>query len=62
MSPAAASFTPQYTALEAIYEKYKDCGFVIVGILNNFGSRAGHESGDQDLLLVKVQRDISDDG
>src|SRR4030088_714040 len=25
-------FTPQYTALEAIYEKYKDRGFVIVGM------------------------------
>jgi len=33
-------FTPQYTALEAIYEKYKDQGFVIVGIpANNFGSQ-----------------------
>jgi len=30
-------FTPQYTALEAIYEKYKDKGFVIVGVpANNF--------------------------
>jgi len=25
-------FTPQYTALESTYEKYKDRGFVIVGI------------------------------
>jgi glutathione peroxidase len=33
-------FTPQYTALEALYEKYKDRGFVIVGIpANNFGSQ-----------------------
>src|ERR1700723_1645213 len=33
-------FTLQYTALEAIYEKYKDRGFVIVGIpANNFGSQ-----------------------
>ncbi|HEY2861822.1 MAG TPA: glutathione peroxidase [Terracidiphilus sp.] len=33
-------FTPQYTALEAIYEKYKDKGFVIVGVpANNFGSQ-----------------------
>jgi glutathione peroxidase len=33
-------FTPQYTALQAIYEKYKDRGFVIVGIpANNFGSQ-----------------------
>src|SRR5277367_5601815 len=33
-------FTPQYTALESIYEKYKDRGFVILGIpANNFGSQ-----------------------
>jgi glutathione peroxidase len=33
-------YTPQYTALEAIYEKYKDQGFVIVGIpANNFGAQ-----------------------
>jgi len=33
-------FTPQYTALEAVYEKYKDRGFVIVGVpANNFGSQ-----------------------
>jgi glutathione peroxidase len=33
-------FTPQYTALEAVYEKYKDRGLVIVGIpANNFGSQ-----------------------
>jgi glutathione peroxidase len=33
-------FTPQYTALEFIYEKYKDRGFVIVGIpANNFGAQ-----------------------
>jgi glutathione peroxidase len=33
-------FTPQYTALEALYEKYKGRGFVIVGIpANNFGAQ-----------------------
>ena len=33
-------FTPQYTALEAIYEKYKERGFVIVGVpANNFGAQ-----------------------
>lgn len=33
-------YTPQYTGLEALYEKYKDQGFVIVGIpANNFGSQ-----------------------
>src|SRR6202041_999899 len=33
-------FTPQYSALEAMYEKYKDQGFVIVGFpANNFGGQ-----------------------
>ena len=33
-------YTPQYTGLEALYEKYKDRGLVIVGIpANNFGSQ-----------------------
>jgi glutathione peroxidase len=33
-------YTPQYTALEAVYEKYKDRGLVIVGIpANNFGAQ-----------------------
>jgi len=33
-------FTPQYSALESLYEKYKDRGFVIVGIpANNFGKQ-----------------------
>ena len=33
-------YTPQYTALEAIYEKYKDRGFVILGFpANNFGGQ-----------------------
>src|ERR1700738_2562831 len=33
-------YTPQYTALEAVYEKYKDRGWVIVGVpANNFGGQ-----------------------
>ena len=33
-------FTPQYAALEAVYEKYKDRGLVIVGIpANNFAQQ-----------------------
>ena len=41
-------FTPQYTALESIYEKYKSRGLVIVGVpANNFG---GQEPGtDQEI-------------
>lgn len=33
-------YTPQYAGLEALYEKHKDQGFVIVGIpANNFGAQ-----------------------
>ena len=33
-------FTPQYTGLEALYEKYKDRGLVIVGVpANNFAQQ-----------------------
>jgi len=33
-------YTPQYTGLEKIYEKYKDKGFVILGFpANNFGGQ-----------------------
>src|SRR5438132_9785521 len=33
-------YTPQYTALESTYEKYRDRGLVIVGIpANNFGGQ-----------------------
>lgn len=32
--------TPQYTGLEAIYQKYKDRGFVVLGFpANNFGEQ-----------------------
>jgi glutathione peroxidase len=33
-------YTPQYSALEAVYEKYRDRGFVIAGFpANNFGGQ-----------------------
>src|SRR5438552_17319067 len=33
-------FTPQYTALEAVYEKYKNKGFVVLGFpCNQFGAQ-----------------------
>jgi glutathione peroxidase len=39
-------YTPQYAGLEALYEKYKDRGFVIVGVpANNFG---GQEPGSNE--------------
>jgi glutathione peroxidase len=40
---SACGYTPQYSALEAVYEKYKDKGLVVVGVpANNF---ANQESG-----------------
>jgi glutathione peroxidase len=42
---SSCGFTPQYAALESVYEKYKDRGLVIVGIpANNF---ANQESGTE---------------
>jgi len=33
-------YTPQYRALESVYEKYKDQGFVVLGFpANNFGAQ-----------------------
>jgi glutathione peroxidase len=41
-------FTPQYKGLEAVYEKYKDRGFVIVGFpSNDFG---GQEPGSAEQI------------
>ena len=42
-------FTPQYTGLEALYRKYKDQGFVVLGFpCNQFGSQ---EPGDENEIL-----------
>jgi glutathione peroxidase len=47
-------FTPQYTALESLYEKYKDQGFVIVGFpANNFG---GQEPGSNEEIKTFCSR------
>ena len=41
-------FTPQYKGLEALYEKYKDEGFAVLGFpCNQFG---GQEPGDADTI------------
>ena len=56
-------FTPQYSALETVYEKYKDRGFVIVGIPAQQFRRAGAgiKSGNQNILHHQVSRQFSDD-
>lgn len=42
---SACGYTPQYAGLEALYQKYKDRGFVILGFpCNQFG---GQESGSE---------------
>jgi glutathione peroxidase len=47
-------YTPQYTGLEALYEKYKDKGFVIVGVpANNFG---GQEPGTNEEIAAFCSR------
>lgn len=50
-------YTPQYSALEAIYEKYKDRGFVILGFpANNFGAQ---EPGTNDEIKTFCTRKYS---
>jgi glutathione peroxidase len=47
-------FTPQYAALETLYEKYKDRGLVIVGVpANNFG---GQEPGTNEEIKTFCSR------
>jgi glutathione peroxidase len=47
-------YTPQYTALESTYEKYRDRGLVIVGIpANNFG---GQEPGTNEEIKTFCTR------
>jgi glutathione peroxidase len=50
-------FTPQYSALESIYTKYKDQGFVIIGFpANNFG---GQEPGTNEEIKTFCQTKYS---
>ena len=50
-------FTPQYTGLEKIYEKYKDQGFLIIGFpANNFG---GQEPGTNEEIKTFCQTKYS---
>ena len=53
-------YTPQYSALEAIYEKYKEPRIRNSWISGQQFRRAGarHERGDQDILHAQVQRDV----
>jgi len=51
---SACGYTPQYAALESVYEKYKDQGLVIVGIpANNF---ANQESGTESEIKTFCNR------
>lgn len=47
-------FTPQYAGLEALYQKYKDQGLVIIGVpANNFG---GQEPGTNEEIATFCKR------
>lgn len=47
-------YTPQYSGLEALYQKYKDRGLVVVGIpANNFG---GQEPGTNEEIATFCKR------
>jgi glutathione peroxidase len=47
-------FTPQYTGLETLYEKYKDQGLVLIGVpANNFG---GQEPGTDEEIKTFCTR------
>ena len=56
-------FTPQYKDLEALYEKYKDKNFVIVGFpANNFLSQEpGTNTEIKDFCSKKLWSNFSDD-
>ncbi len=55
-------FTPQYTALEATFQKYAAQGLVVCGFPVQPVRRAGagHGRGHQGILHVEIQRDVSD--
>src|SRR5262245_64739 len=50
-------YTPQYAGLEKLYEKYKDKGFVIIGVpANNFG---GQEPGTNEEIKTFCTRNYN---
>src|SRR5437870_2484877 len=50
-------YTPQYAGLEKLYEKYKDQGFVILGVpANNFG---GQEPGTNEEIKTFCSRNYN---
>ena len=55
-------FTPQYTGLEALYRKYKDRGFAVLGFpCNQFGAQEpGTEAEIETLLQHHLRRDLPD--
>ena len=53
-------YTPQYKNLEAVYKKYQDQGFVILGFpCNQFGGQEpGTQRRDQTILHLKIRCDL----
>ena len=48
-------FTPQFEGLQALYEKYKDQGFVILGFpCNQFGGQEPGSGAEANVKLITV--------
>ena len=54
-------FTPQYAGLEALYRKYRDRGFAVLGFpCNQFGAQEpGSEAEIQEFCATHYERDVS---
>jgi hypothetical protein len=54
-------FTPQYAGLEEVWSKFKDRGFVVIGVpSNDFGARAGRRERHRPHRRADLSRQLPD--